>query len=79
MFSFALQLGTCYFSKFSYCHVPLRTILRFLTHKFMALKLNKKSDLTGACEFLNNFDLKILKKGKKQSISDTNPVDLRLI
>ena len=68
LFSFAplFYLVKCHFLELYYCHVPLRTTLGFLTHKLMTLKFNKnKSDPTGACEFLNNFDLKFLKNLKK--------------
>ena len=68
IFSFVPQfyLVKCYFSEFYYGHVPLCTTLGLITHKLMDLNFSKnKSDLTGLCRKMNNFDFKFLKNVKK--------------
>ena len=56
--------------------LPRTTSLGFFAHSLMGLKVSKnKVDPTGACEFLNNFDLKFLKNLKKCSTFERNEVN----
>ena len=68
IFSFVPQfyLVKFYYSESYYGHVPLCTTLGLITHKLMDLNFSKnKSDLTGLCRKMNNFDFKFLKNVKK--------------
>ena len=48
---------------------PKRTTLGLITYESMGLYFTgKKSDLTGLCEILNNFDLRFQKNSQKSKI-----------